>query len=208
MIDREDMLELTRRMTVARSNFTRIAGVYYDEEGYVDGTFNTNFLNLSSSDKTKNLELAKAVLFSKTNEELKEIEIPSSARGKDKMITLLDAVCSENLKNDALMEIFYEIFGEQIPFETTFAIYIFRGSYDIPIKGTDNESEWESEEVYDYLIASIFQVDEDYEPSEPICGFLYPAFKERSKDLNHVLIFDKSGKDYSENIKLALNLQC
>ena len=145
MIDREDMLELTRRMTVARSNFTRIAGVYYDEEGYVDGTFNTNFLNLSSSDKTKNLELAKAVLFSKTNEELKEIEIPSSARGKDKMITLLDAVCSENLKNDALMEIFYEIFGEQIPFETTFALYIFRGSYDIPIKGTDNESEWESD---------------------------------------------------------------
>ena len=39
MINREDMLELTRRMTVARSNFTRIAGAYYDEEGYVEGTF-------------------------------------------------------------------------------------------------------------------------------------------------------------------------
>ena len=115
MINREDMLELTRRMTVARSNFTRIAGAYYDAEGYVEGSFNTNFLNLSSADKAKNIELAKAVLFSETNRELKEVLIPESARGKDKMLTLLDVVCAENLKNDALMETFYEIFGEQIP---------------------------------------------------------------------------------------------
>ena len=43
-INREDMLELTRRMTVKRSSMTRIAGAYMDREGYVDGTFNTNFL--------------------------------------------------------------------------------------------------------------------------------------------------------------------
>ena len=35
-IDREDMLELTRRMTPARSSVARIAGAYMDEEGYVD----------------------------------------------------------------------------------------------------------------------------------------------------------------------------
>ena len=207
MINREDLLELTRRMTVARSNFTRIAGAYYDEEGFVDGTFNTNFLNLTSADKAKNIELAKAVLFSETNQELKEVRIPEYARGKDRMLTLLDSVCTENLKNDALMETFYEIFGEQIPFDCQFALFIFRGSYDVPLKGKDNESQWESEEVYDYLIASIFPVDNDYEPGEPICGFLYPAFKDRSKDMEHILIFDKSGKDYGENIKIALNLR-
>ena len=43
MINREDMMELTRRMTPARSSVGRIAGAYFDEEGYVDGTFNTNF---------------------------------------------------------------------------------------------------------------------------------------------------------------------
>ena len=30
MINREDMLELTRRMTPARSHIDRIAGAYYD----------------------------------------------------------------------------------------------------------------------------------------------------------------------------------
>ena len=44
-IDREDMLELTRRMTVSRNCFSRIAGAYMDEEGFIDGTFNTHFLN-------------------------------------------------------------------------------------------------------------------------------------------------------------------
>lgn len=47
MIDREDMLELTRRMTLKRNCFTRIAGAYLDEEGFVDGTFNTKFLKLT-----------------------------------------------------------------------------------------------------------------------------------------------------------------
>ena len=66
------MLELTRRMTPARASIDRIAGAYFDEEGYVDGTFNTHFLKLSASERAKNLELAKTVLISKTNEQLRE----------------------------------------------------------------------------------------------------------------------------------------
>ena len=54
-IDREDMLGLTRRMTVSRNCFSRIAGAYMDEEGFIDGTFNTHFLKLSGSEKEKNL---------------------------------------------------------------------------------------------------------------------------------------------------------
>ena len=75
MIKREDMLELTRRMTPARSSVQRIAGAYFDEEGYVDGTFNTHFLKLSQAERAKNLNLAKTILLSKTNEQLKEYKI-------------------------------------------------------------------------------------------------------------------------------------
>ena len=75
MINRDDMLELTRRMTPARASVGRIAGAYFDEEGYVDGTFNTNFLKLSASERTRNLNMAKTVLIAKTNEQLKEYRI-------------------------------------------------------------------------------------------------------------------------------------
>ncbi len=59
MINREDMLELTRRMTVKRTSMTRIAGGYLDRDGYIDGTFNTGFLKLSPDEKEKNLQIAK-----------------------------------------------------------------------------------------------------------------------------------------------------
>lgn len=78
MINREDMLELTRRMTPARSHIDRIAGAYYDAEGYIDGTFNTHFLKLFTAEKTKNLELAKAVLQAETNKQLKDYRIPGN----------------------------------------------------------------------------------------------------------------------------------
>ena len=50
-ISRDDMLELTRRMTIARTSMTRIAGSYMDADGFIDGTFNTNFLKLKNSEK-------------------------------------------------------------------------------------------------------------------------------------------------------------
>ena len=74
MINREDMLELTRRMTIKRNCFSRIAGAYMDEEGFVDGTFNTHFLKLSASDQTRNLAIAKTIPFSETNINLKEYQ--------------------------------------------------------------------------------------------------------------------------------------
>ena len=79
-INREDMLELTRRMTPARTSFTRIAGCYVDKEGDFDGSFNVNFLKLSQKDKTKNLEIAKTIPFSKTNIQLKRYKIDATSR--------------------------------------------------------------------------------------------------------------------------------
>ena len=80
MISREDMLELTRRMTPARTSITRIAGCYVDRDGEFDGSFNTNFLKLSGSDKARNLKLAKAVPFSDTNQNLIKYEFSAEAQ--------------------------------------------------------------------------------------------------------------------------------
>ena len=77
MIDREDMLALTRRMTVKRTSITRIAGGYMDQEGYIDGTFNTGFLKLSPDEKEKNLQIAKQIPFADTNKNLKEYAFSS-----------------------------------------------------------------------------------------------------------------------------------
>ncbi len=99
MINREDMLELTRRMTPARTSMTRVAGCYIDGDREFDGSFNTNFLKLSGSDRTKNLKLAKTVPFSDTNKNLKKYEFVPEAQKPGSMWQLLMAMKECGLKS-------------------------------------------------------------------------------------------------------------
>ena len=128
MIKREDMLELTRRMTPARSSVQRIAGAYFDEEGYVDGTFNTHFLKLSQAERAKNLNLAKTILLSKTNEQLKEYKISAEKRKPGSIWQMLDGIRESGLKNDALLDVLYELIGEQFHPAILLPVFFFSGS--------------------------------------------------------------------------------
>ena len=112
-IDREDMLELTRRMTIARNCFNRVAGAYMDEEGFIDGSFNTHFLKLSPADKEKQLAIAKTIPYAKTNEQLKNFRIDSRQKKPGSIWHLLTALRDCELKNDALLYSLYEYIGER-----------------------------------------------------------------------------------------------
>lgn len=188
-IDREDMLELTRRMTPKRNCFGRIAGCYMDREGYLDGTFNANFLNLPLKDKEKNLAIAKTIPFSETNVNLKGYRFQKDKMGKNSMWKLLMGMKASRLKNDALMEIFYEMLSGTYQTKQEYAAFVFYGCYDVPVKASDKERMEDSEEVYDFIICAFCPLVEEYEPGEPECGFLFPAFTERSSDIYHVAVY-------------------
>lgn len=188
------MLELTRRMTLKRNCFSRIAGAYMDEEGYVDGTFNIHFLKLTPAERTRHLKLAKAVPFAETNKLLKEHVFSSEQKRPGKMWQFLRGIKESELKNDALLDVFYEWMGERCAKGTPYAIYLFFGTYDVPLKATDGEALWESEEVYQFLICTVCPVHGDYEAEMPVQGFLFPAFKDRSEDVNRINLYDREGQ--------------
>ncbi len=190
-INREDMLELTRRMTLSRNCFSRVAGAYFDEEGYVDGTFHIHFLKLSRSDQEKNLKLAKAIPFSDTNRQLKEYVFPREAKMPGSLWQLFMALKECELKNDGLLDMLYEVLGERLCAGADFGFYLFYGSYDVLRKGSDQVSQWESEEVYSFLIGVMSRLSGEYEMGEPECGFLFPAFSDRSADPDAIAVFEK-----------------
>ena len=165
------MLELTRRMTLSRTSFTRIAGCYVDRDGKFDGSFNTNFLKLSAAER------------------MKKYEFTQSMRRPGSMGQLLMAMHECGLKNDALMDTFYDVVMEQYHTYSDYAILVFHDRYDIPAKASDNERLWESEEVFEYMICAVCPMTGEYEPGKPECGFLFPAFTDRSGDLNHIAVF-------------------
>lgn len=189
MINREDMLELTRRMTLARTSFTRIAGCYVDDEGDFEGNFNINFLKLSASERTKKLEVAKGIPFSETNVKLKQYKFPVEARKAGSMWQLLTAMKECGLKNDALMDTFYEVIMEHYHANSEYGIFVFHDRYDIPAKASDKERLWESEEVFEYIICAICPLIDEYEPGKPEWGFLFPAFTDRNADPAHINVF-------------------
>ena len=122
-INREEMLELTRRMTISRTAMTRIAGCYMTKK-IRDGTFNTNFLKLSQTQKSQNLALAKVIPFSETNVNLKRYRFPQSAYKAGSMRQLLTGIKSSALKNDALLDLFYEIMGEKYCSDHDYAVFL------------------------------------------------------------------------------------
>ncbi len=186
------MMELTRRMTPSRNCFSRIAGAYMDPEGYDNGTFNTHFGNLKSAETKRNLEIAKAIPFAKENEELVEYRFSEAAK-KSSMWQLLMGLRKAELKDDALLSILYEIFGESYKAESEYSIYVYYGAYDVPIKGTDKEWIEGSEEVYSFLVCAVSPLKDEYEPGDPEFGFLFPAFSKRSSDENGIYIFSDKG---------------
>lgn len=188
-INREDMLELTRRMTPKRNCFSRIAGAYFDEDGFVDGTFNRHFLKLSLKDIETNLNLAKTVPFSETNKNLKYYPFSKKDETAGHTWQMLMGLKDCELKNDALLELFYEFIGEKYTSNKPFAVRILYGSYDIPIKAKDKENLWESEEVYKFIICVFCPLLDDYEAGKPECGFLFPAFTERSVDIHGIMVY-------------------
>lgn len=200
-IDREDMLTLTRRMTLKRNSFTRVAGCYVDADGEFDGSFNTNFLKLSLAERSKNLEMAKTVPFADTNTCLRKYEYSSEMQKTGSMWQLLMAMRECGLKNDALMDIFYDKVmesWEQKSFgkaETDgYAIFVYHDRYDIPAKASDKERLGESEEMFEYLIGVICPLIGEYEPGEPEWGFLFPMFTDGGGDLNHVGVYQAEEK--------------
>lgn len=189
-INREDMLELTRRMTLKRNCFSRVAGAYFDEEGYVDGTFNTHFLKLSAKEKAAKLTVAKAVPFASTNINLKGYHYREEDEKPGGIWQILMGVKDCELKNDALLDVLYEVVGEGYPIKGQYAFCLFHGSYDVPLKASDKENLRESEEVYRFMIGTICSYNDDYELGIPEWGFLFPLFSDRSSDIHGIAIYN------------------
>ena len=55
------------------------------------------------------------------------------------------------------------------------------------------------------MTCAIAPLDEESEIGEPVCGFLYPSFKERSCDTEHIAVFDADGS-HTEFLREALAL--
>lgn len=213
-MNKKDVSELKRRLKKDDCTFTRMCGCYVDGERSKVVTFGETFLNLEEEELYKYLEIAKKTLSGTLGNNLMEFEFPTEEKAPGGRQQFLMALRESLLKNDDLLDRFYDLIIDNYSYAGNYLILVFHDAYDVMTKTTDNNKLDESEEVFEYLLCAVcpvvlskpalgYRADEnrigprirDWVVSLPETGFLFPAFTDRSSDIHSVMCYHKNPKD-------------
>ena len=211
---KKDILELKKRFKKDYCTFTKMCGCYVNGEKHIILKFRETFLNLDEDDYFKYLEIAKKVLSGTIGNNILQLEFPLNEDLINERQLSLMQLKNSQLKDDFLLDNFYKSIIESYDYTGNFLILIFHDAYDVITKTKDNAKLDESEEVYEYLLCAICPVSltepglryyeeentikarvRDWVVENPSNGFVFPAFINRSSDVNSVMYYTKNAKD-------------
>ena len=211
---KKDILELKKRFKKDYCTFSKMCGCYVNGEKHTILKFRETFLNLDEDEYFKYLEIAKKVLSGTIGNNILELNFPlNEDLINEKQISLMQLKNSQ-LNDDTLLDDFYKSIIDSYDYTGNFLILIFNDSYDVLTKTKDNQKIDESEEVYEYVLCAICPVElsepglryfeeensikariRDWIVKPPINGFVFPAFIDRSSDVNSIMYYTKNAKD-------------
>ena len=213
-LNKKEIMEIKKRLKKEGCTFTRMCGCYVDGEHNRITRLGKTFLNLDEEEFFKYLELAKKVLSGTLGNNLLELEFPLSEEEQGGRQQFLLGLRQSRLKNDDLLERFYDLIIENYDYAGNYLILIFHDAYDVPSKTKDHRSLDESEEIYEYLLCAVCPVTlskpglsyleqsneiglrmRDWIVEIPDAGFVFPAFTDRSTDIHSVLFYAKNAKE-------------
>lgn len=211
---KKDILELKRRLKKDYCTFTKMCGCYVNGEKHAILKFRETFLNLDEDDYFKFLEIAKKVLSGTIGNNILELNFPLNEDLINEKQLSLTKLKKSSLKDDALLDDFYESIINSYEYTGNFLILVFHDAYDVITKTRDNLKLDESEEVYEYILCAICPVSlsepglkyfedqnkikariRDWVVEAPANGFVFPAFTDRSSDVNSIMYYTKNPKD-------------
>ncbi|HEX3022877.1 MAG TPA: DUF4317 domain-containing protein [Lachnospiraceae bacterium] len=211
---KKDVLELKKRWKKNECTFTKLCGCYVNGEKDIILNLEETFLNLDEEEFYKYLEIAKKTLSGTIGDNLIELEFPLEEEKTGGKQQFLLGLRESKLKNEGLLESFYQLIIDNYDYAGNYLILIFHDAYDVMTKTSDNAKLDESEEVYEYLLCAICPVtltkaglgyledenkigprNRDWVVNVPDTGFLFPAFTDRSTDIHSVMYFTKDTKE-------------
>ena len=211
---KKDILELKRRLKKDECTFTRMCGCYVDGQKNIVLNIKETFLTLQETEFFKYLEIARKTLSGTIGNNLLELNFPLDEENIGSRQHSLMALKKSKLKDDGALDSFYKLIIDSYDYTGNFLILIFHDAYDVMTRTTDNSKLDESEEVYEYLLCAICPVslskpglgyleDEnrigarlrDWIVGPPDLGFVFPAFIDRSTDINSIMYYTKDAKD-------------
>lgn len=221
---KQEISEIKKLLTPKNCSVTRICGCYVDGEKNKKTELKQAFLALPEEEMFKYFEIFRKTLSGTPGKNLLTLEFPldSEAEGgaQDFLLRLRDS----KLKDDALLEEFYDRIISNYEFVGNYLILVIHDVYDVPGRTTDGiDMEDASDEIYEYLLACICPVElskpglsynaaentfqnriRDWVVGLPDTGFLFPAFTDRSCDLHSTLYYSKDPEELKDGFVAEL----
>ena len=211
---KKDMMELRRRFTKEECTFSRMVGCYVNSDKEKVLTFSENFLNLENSEFNKYLDIAKKTTAGKIDNNLLELGFKPQEKIEENRQMLLQGIKDSGLKNEELLNCLYDLIIDSYDYSGNYLILLYHDVYDVITKTSDNIKMDDSSEIYEYIICSVCPVElskpglgyikdenrignriRDWVVKAPDNGFIYPAFTDRSGDINSLIYFTRNVKN-------------
>lgn len=211
---KRDILELKRRLKKSECTFTKMSGCYVNANKEKVLTFNQDFRDLKEEEYYKYLDLANKVLSGTVGNNLLKLDFSKEAEEPLGPQQVLLGIRESNLLNEGLLDTFYQHVIDNFYFTGNYLIILFRDTYDVPLKTSDNMKIGDSEEVYEYILCAVCPVDlskpalgyiqddnrigariRDWVVGMPEIGFVFPLFDDRSANIHSTLFYTKNTKE-------------
>lgn len=210
--------EIKKLYTPKKCSITRICGCYVDGEKNKKTELAQAFLSLPEEEMYKYFEIFRKALSGTVGKNLLTLDFPLATESEGGTQEFLLRLRNSKLKDDALLEQFYDRIIESYEYVGNYLILVVHDAYDVPGKTTDGiDMDDASDEVYEYLLTCICPVDlskpglsynavenifqnriRDWVVGMPDAGFLFPAFTDRSTDLHSVLYYSKEPEELKD----------
>lgn len=215
---KQEINELKRLFTPNNCSITRICGCYVDGEKNKKTEFKEAFLSLPEEEIFKYFEILRKNLSGSLGKNLLNLDFPLQSEEDSGPQAFLLQLRNSGLKDDALLEEFYDRIIASYEFVGNYLILLIHDAYDVPGKTTDGLTmEDASDTVFDYIMCCICPValskpglSYDAESNEfhnrirdwvvnmPETGFLFPSFNDRCTDIHSTLYYSKNPEEPHE----------
>lgn len=204
-MNRSELLEIKKRFKFKDCSFSGMAYAVFDNEGKeIEGADSTRFLTLDDDEQKKYISLISKAYSSAGGAFAEDVTvIGDDAR-------LLTALAQSDIPDAELVKAWATEIVSNYEADGEYALLVFSDAYDVPAKDTGKNKTGESEEVYSYIAACICP----FKPAKggimktaenklhasdvikvlgnPVAGFMYPSFNDRSSDYDNMFCVVKN----------------
>lgn len=215
---KQEISELKKLFTHKNCSITRICGCYVDGEKNKKTELKQAFLALPEEEMFKYFEIFRKALSGTLGKNLLNLDFPLATESEGGTQEFLLRLRDSKLKDDALLEEYYDKIIESYEFVGNYLILVIHDVYDVPGKTSDGiEMDDASDEIYEYIMTIICPVNlskpglsynaeentfqnriRDWVVDLPENAFLFPAFNDRSSDIHSTLYYAKDAEELRE----------